>query len=221
MGEGGPSFGGAIGRCATTAWATRWPRLVLGNLAVAVGYSGLAMLGSAVQYTGSIEAVWLPVGFAAAMLYIGDLRWWVGGAFADLVIGPTFIPFDHVSINGQDVMTTVGNTIEFTVAAILMRRLLGSRNRLERPVDVLSLFVAIGIGTALSAVIGTLALLWQGGLPLDQAFSSLRTWWLGDTSGGMLVAPLMLVWWNGPRRLDLRPRARCSRRERYSGQSSG
>jgi signal transduction histidine kinase len=181
-------------------------RLLLGNIVVAVGYFGLEQLGSVAQYRGGIEVAWLPVGFAAGMLYLGDLRWFVGGMIADFSIGTGPLPFWGFTATTQTFVTTAGNTIEFTLAAILMRRWLGRRNELERPRDVGLLFVAIGIGTAISAVIGTLASVLWGGVPWSEGPSSVRTWWLGDTSGGLLIAPLLIAWGAPPWRLDLRPR---------------
>jgi signal transduction histidine kinase len=179
-------------------------RLVVGNVVVGVGYWTLAQLGSLAQYTGAIEVAWLPVGFAAAMLYLGDLRWFIGGMLGDFMVGNNFgvaFPF-----HPQDLVTTAGNTIEFTLAAYLMRRWLGRRNALERPADVGLLFVAVGIGTAVSAVIGTLASVQWGGTPWSDVPSSIRTWWLGDTSGGLLLAPLLIAWGASSLRLNLRPR---------------
>ncbi len=144
------------------------------------------------QYTGAIEVAWLPVGFAAGMLYLGDLRWFAGGMLGDWMVGNDFglhFPFD-----GQDLVTTAGNTIEFVLAAYLMRRWLGRRNQLERAGDVARVVAAIGIGTAVSGVIGNLAAVRWGGLHWGDVPTAVRTWWLGDTSGGLLLAPLLLAW---------------------------
>jgi hypothetical protein len=81
-------------------------RVIVGNLAVAVGYWLFAQLGSLAQYTGNIEVAWLPVGFAAGMLYLGDLRWFVGGMVGDFVVGSNFgfaFPWD-----GPDLVATAG-----------------------------------------------------------------------------------------------------------------
>src|ERR1700730_3099774 len=101
-------------------------RLAVGNVVVGVGYWLLAQLGALAQYTGAIEVAWLPVGFAAGVLYLGDLRWFVGGMLGDFMVGNNFgvaFPF-----HPQDLVTTAGNTIEFALAAYLMRRWLGRRN---------------------------------------------------------------------------------------------
>jgi signal transduction histidine kinase len=92
----------------------------------------------------------------------------------------------------------MGNTIEVTLCAYLMRRWLGRGNPLERPGDVLRLFVAIGICTAVSAVIGTIDYMLWLGVSWHDAPSNVRTWWLGDTSGGLLLAPLLMTWGRPP-----------------------
>ncbi len=169
-------------------------RLLGGIVAVGLGYWALAQLGAAAQYTGGIQVAWLPVGFAAAMLYLGDLRWFIGAAAADLILGTGLIPFHFDTLTNPTSIETVSNTIEFTLAAILMRRWLGRGSRLERPSDVAWLALAIGIGTAISAVCGGFAQLWAGVTQWSGMPSVIRTWWLGDTSGGLLIAPLLLVW---------------------------
>jgi signal transduction histidine kinase len=197
---------GAVDDGVARALARPGVRLVAGNLLVGVGYWALAMLGSLAQYTGNIQVAWLPVGWAAAMLYLGDMRWWAGGLLGELAIGENFVPFHGVVLNGQSWLTTGGNMAEFVVAALLMRRWLGRGNRLERPADVMLLIVALGIGTAISALVGNLAAVWLGGMPWSDFASSFRTWWLGDTSGGLLIAPLLLAWWGTSWPPSWRPR---------------
>ena len=78
--------------------------------------------------------------------------------------------------------------------AVLMGRLLGRRCRFERPEDVPRLVVAVAGGTAISATVGTLALRVHGEIDTAGMATLWRTWFLADTSGGVLVAPLLLVW---------------------------
>lgn len=68
-------------------------RLVVGIAGIGLVYWGLARLGSALYYPGGVQVVWLPAGFAAAILYLGDMRWAVGAAAADLILGAELFPF--------------------------------------------------------------------------------------------------------------------------------
>ncbi len=173
-------------------------RLLLGNLALGAGYYAMARLGYVVQFTGGVQVAWLPVGFAAAMLYLGDLRWWFGAALADVLLGTGVIPFHSEELTRWTQAQTLGNVIEFTLIAVLMRRWLGPRNRLERPLDVALLLLAIACGTAISAAIGTLAGWRAGDFGASELSSVFRTWWLGDACGALIVIPLILVWVGGP-----------------------
>jgi signal transduction histidine kinase len=148
-----------------------------------------------VHYEGDVQAVWLPVGAAAAVLYLFDLRWLPGAAIADFALGLPLSDWGEVWVN---VVETVGNTTEVLVIALAMRRLLGPRSRIERPEDVGRLLVAVALGTAVSASVGALTLRVNGDIASSEMPSLWRTWFLGDTSGGVLLIPLLLVWVGRP-----------------------
>ena len=88
---------------------------------------------------------------------------------------------------------------ELIVGAILLRRLIGPGAALDRTEQVGGMLLALGIATAISATTGTLAMLAGGVIEGSEALTFWRTWWLGDTSGGLVVLPLMLTWAPNPR----------------------
>ncbi|HET6549342.1 MAG TPA: MASE1 domain-containing protein, partial [Solirubrobacter sp.] len=191
--DGVTRLGALIGRGSSSPGG-----VVLGSLAVGAGYYALAKLGSVVQFTGGGQVAWLPVGFAAALLYLGDLRWLLGVAIADVLIGTGVVPFHADSLTRWTQLQTLGNVVELALIALLMRRWLGRRNRLERPIDVAHLLLAVACGTAISAAVGTLTGWGAGDFGESELGSVFRTWWLGDACGALLVAPLILVWVAGP-----------------------
>jgi signal transduction histidine kinase len=83
---------------------------------------------------------------------------------------------------------------EVVVGALLLRRLIGERSALDRPEDVGGMLVAIGTATAISATVGTASMLLGGVIGASEIPKFWRTWWLGDTAGGLVVVPLMLAW---------------------------
>jgi signal transduction histidine kinase len=174
-------------------------RLLAGNLLLGLGYYGLARLGGVVQLTGQVQVAWLPVGYAAAALYLGDMRWFAGGAIADMLLGTGVYPFHYQLIPTAEVwFETLGNTAEFVIAALLMRRLLGRGTRLDRPYEVAGMALALSAGVTLSATIGTVSVWLDNAAAAADLWTIWYTWWLGDMSGGLLVAPLMLVWAQRP-----------------------
>jgi signal transduction histidine kinase len=78
--------------------------------------------------------------------------------------------------------------------ALLLRRLIGSRSLFDQPVGIVRLLVAVAAGTATSATIGVASLRLHGDITAEQVGSVWRTWFLGDSTGVMLVVPLALAW---------------------------
>jgi signal transduction histidine kinase len=160
-------------------------------LALAAAYYGAAKLGQTLRYTASVSAIWPPAGVGIAALYLWGLRWWPGILVAELVINAELLDSLPVgSLIGQQ----TGNMIEIVVGAALLRRLIGPRARLDRADQVGGMLVALAIATAASATVGTLSMLAGDVIQLSEALTFWRTWWLGDTAGGLVALPLLLVW---------------------------
>jgi signal transduction histidine kinase len=56
------------------------------------------------------------------------------------------------------------------------------------------MLLALGTATAISATVGTVSMLLGGVIGASEIPKFWRTWWLGDTAGGLVVVPLMLAW---------------------------
>jgi len=152
-------------------------------------YYGTARAGLHLAYLhGSVTALWPPVGVGIAALVIGGPRLWPGIVAGDLLVADFSTPWGTVL--GQ----TVGNTLEVVVAALLFMRLARGRRDLERVWDVLALVAAAIVGTLISAAFGVVSLRLGHVITAGEFGSVFRTWWLGDFSGALVFAPLLLVW---------------------------
>jgi integral membrane sensor domain MASE1 len=162
-------------------------------------YYGAARAGLHLAYLhGSVTPIWPPVGVGIAALVILGPGVWPGIVIGDLLVADFSTPWGTVL--GQ----TVGNTLEVLVAAMLFRRLAGRRTGLEQVWDVLALVICAAIGTLISAAFGVVSLRLGHVIEADEFGSVFRTWWLGDFSGALVFAPLLLVWatrrsWRMPR----------------------
>jgi len=160
----------------------------------AVGVAGAAYwlaakVGLQLAYLhGSVAALWPPVGVGMAVLVLYGPRLWPGIVLGDLAVADFSQPVGTVL--GQ----TVGNTLEVLIAALLFYRLAEGRTQLGRVRDVGALVVAAGAGTAVSATFGATSLRLGDVIPGGQLGAVWRTWFLGDFSGGLVFAPLMLCW---------------------------
>ncbi len=106
------------------------------------------------------------------------------------------------------VVIALGATLQAAVAAALVRRHVSHPLVLDAPRDILrfSLLGAL-LGCGVSASVATAALVLLGGLPLAAVWSTWGIWWVGDTFGVLIGAPLALTLIGRPRE-DWRPRAR-------------
>ena len=137
---------------------------------------------------GSVAALWPPVGVGMAVLILYGLSLWPGIVLGDLAVADFSQPAGTVL--GQ----TIGNTLEVLIAAVLFYRLAEGRTGFGRVRDVAALVAAAAAGTAVSAVFGAASLKLGGVIPSGQVGTVWRTWFLGDLSGALVFAPLLLCW---------------------------
>jgi signal transduction histidine kinase len=169
-------------------------RYVVGVLALAAAYYGAAKLGQTLRYTASVSAIWPPAGLGIAALYLWGIRWWPGILLGEFVVNAELLLDDKGLPLGSLMGQQAGNMAEILVGALLLRELIGRRAALDRVEQVGGMLVALGTATAISATVGTVSMLAGGVIEGSDVTKFWRTWWLGDTSGGLVVLPLMLVW---------------------------
>jgi signal transduction histidine kinase len=177
----------------------RWPSLRYVGRLVLLGaaYYGAAKVGQTLRYTASVSAIWPPVGLGIAALYLGGIRWWPGVLLGEILANGELLLDGTVPI-GSLLGQQTGNMAEVIVGALLLRRLLGPNAALDRVEQVGRMLVALLIATAISATAGTISMVAGGVVNGSDAPGFWRTWWLGDTSGALVVLPLILVWAHRP-----------------------
>ena len=156
---------------------------------VAVAYYLAGRIGLELAYLdGAVAALWPPAGLGLAVLFLYGARLWPGIVIGDLLLGDLSTPL------GTVLAQTLGNTLALVAAALLLRRLTAGRGGLERVADVLA-FVACALVAALvSAAFGPLSLRLGDVISGDELGRVFRTWTLGDASGVLVVAPVILTW---------------------------
>lgn len=163
---------------------------VLRVSAVAAIYYAAARLGLTWQLPGTnASPVWPPsgIGFAAVMLL--GYRVWPGIAVGAFLANLQTLHTTNASFAAIGICA--GNTLEQVVGVFVLRRLIGSRNPLERAGDVFCFVVAAGAGCLLGSINGT-ANLWLWGIVSSEGcWEAWLTWWLGDTAGVLILAPVI------------------------------
>ncbi|HJS56506.1 MAG TPA: MASE1 domain-containing protein, partial [Vicinamibacteria bacterium] len=143
----------------------------------------------------SATPVWPPTGISlAAFLILGSKVW------PAIFAGAFLVNVTTLGTVATSVGIAAGNTLEGLAGAYLVNRWAGGRQAFERPRDVLKFAVlAAGLSTTLSATFGV-ASLHLGGLARAEEYASIwLTWWLGDATGDLVFAPVILLWSANPR----------------------
>ena len=161
---------------------------------LAAAYYGAAKVGQTLRYTASVSAIWPAVGVGIAALYLWGMRWWPGVLLGELVVNGELLLDDGAFPLGSLVGQQAGNMAEIVVGALLLRRLIGPGAAMNRIEQVGGMLIALGIATAISATAGTISMVAGGIVDEPDVVEFWRTWWLADTSGALVVVPLMLAW---------------------------
>ena len=168
-------------------------------LALAALYFLTARLGLLLAIPGGhVTPVWPPSGIALAAVLLRGRRVWPGiwlGSFAANFWDFHGSPMSLATELGTSAVFGVGASLAALLGTHLLRRFVGDRNPLERVRDVCA-FMALGgvVSCLASATLGVTTLCLAGYAPWAGYGQTWLTWWLGDTAGVFVVAPMLLVW---------------------------
>jgi diguanylate cyclase (GGDEF)-like protein len=167
--------------------------LVLASIAAV--YLGAAKLGLGfASINASATAVWPPTGIALAALLVFGYRTWPAIAIGAFIANITTQGGVYASLG-----IAAGNTLEALAGAWLVNRFAGGRHFYERPRDLFAFtgFAAV-LSTTVSATIGPISLVLTGYADWVAYPSIWVTWWLGDASGNLIIAPVLVMWATAP-----------------------
>jgi diguanylate cyclase (GGDEF)-like protein/PAS domain S-box-containing protein len=160
---------------------------------LALLYFAAGRLGLMLAFVNpSATAVWPPTGIALAALLVFGYRLWPA-----ILVGAFLVNITTSSSVPASLMIAVGNTLEALVGAYLINRYAHGRRVFERAQDIFRFIVLAGVvGTTVSATIGVTSLVLNGLATLPSAPYVWLTWWLGDATGALIVAPVLILWAN-------------------------
>jgi PAS domain S-box-containing protein len=157
---------------------------------LAAAYFAAAKLALAMAVApGYASPIWPGSGLALAALLLGGSRlWpgiWLGSAAANLTI--------EGSLAASAVIAS-GSTVQALAGAALVRRYIGVPQRFRRAKEVVKFVALAALAATIAPTFGLLPLGLLHPMAARELFWNWWTWWQGDASGMILVAPLILNW---------------------------
>ena len=163
-------------------------------LLLAAAYAATGLLGMQLAAApGNVTPVWLPAGLSLAALFTFGRRLWPGITLGSFVTN--LLVFPGVISDVSHVLGALATAASSTVGLLLIHWLARRSRRkdaLASPGALLSFGAWVAVGCAINATGGLLTTALLSPLPLAAAPNFWVTWWLGDSVGILLVAPLVL-----------------------------
>ncbi|MBI4238592.1 MAG: MASE1 domain-containing protein [Deltaproteobacteria bacterium] len=145
----------------------------------------------------SATAIWPPTGIALAAVLLKGPRVWPA-----IFIGALCVNVTTAGTLWTSLGIAIGNTLEALIGAWLVRRYAHAQYAFDHLASTVRFFLfAALLCTMISATRGVLSLILGGVAVWADLGPIWMTWWLGDATGALIVAPFILYW---ARRPDIR-----------------
>jgi len=162
-----------------------------GLVAIGVIYFALAKGGLALaSIHPSATPIWPPTGVALAAVLLWGYRTWPAIFLAAVIANATTAGSVATAI-----AIATGNSLEAVVGAYLINRWSSGCNTFSTPNSVAKFaLICFVIATPISASIGLTSLATAGYIERTNFANAWVTWWLGDVTGALVIAPVIVLW---------------------------
>src|SRR5712691_11340975 len=137
----------------------------------------------------SASPVWPPAGIALAALLVLGYRAWPA-----IFVGAFLVNVTTAGNVATSLAIASGNTLEAVCGAWLVNRFAGGTTVFDRPQGVVKFALAAVVSTVIGPAVGVTSLALGGFADWANFGAIWETWWLGDTTGDLLIAPLIILW---------------------------
>ncbi len=137
----------------------------------------------------SASPVWPAAGVALAALLVLGYRVWPA-----IFIGAFLVNVTTAGNAATSLAIASGNTLEAVCGAWIVNRFAGGTTVFDGPQGVFKFALAAAVSAIISPVFGVTSLALAGSADWANYGSIWLTWWLGDTTGDLLIAPSVILW---------------------------
>src|SRR5213595_2075932 len=137
----------------------------------------------------SASPVWPAAGIALGALLVLGYRVWPA-----IFVGAFLVNLTTAGNVATSLAIASGNTLEAVCGAWLVNRFAGGTTVFDRPQGVLKFALAAVFSTIIGPAFGVTSLALAGFADWANYGAIWLTWWLGDTTGDLLIALLIILW---------------------------
>jgi len=137
----------------------------------------------------SASPVWPAAGIALGALLVLGYRGWPA-----IFIGAFFVNLTTAGNVATSLAIASGNTLEALCGAWLVNRFAGGTTVFDRPQGVFKFALAAAVSTIIGPAFGVSSLALASFADWANYGAIWLTWWLGDATGDLLIAPLIILW---------------------------
>src|SRR6266478_2870454 len=141
----------------------------------------------------SASPVWPPAGIALAALLVLGYRAWPA-----VFLGAFLVNVTTAGNIATSLCIATGNTLEALCGAWLVNRFAGGTGVFDRAQDVFKFAFAAMTSTVISPTLGVTSLALGGFAAWTNYGAIWITWWMGDTTSNLVVAPVIILWTVAP-----------------------
>src|SRR5256885_11675126 len=150
----------------------------------------------------SASAIWAPSGIALAALLLMGVRVWPA-----IFVGAFLVNETTAGSLATSLSIATGNTLEAVVGSFLVTRFAHGRKCFDQVGAIFKFAALAGLcSTTVSATFGVTSLSLAGFASWTEYGSIWLTWWLGDATGVLVIAPPLILWAADHSLVDLRRR---------------
>jgi diguanylate cyclase (GGDEF)-like protein len=166
-------------------------------LAAFLAYLVAAALGLALAFPGTnASPFWPPTALALALLYRYGRRLWPIVLAAAFTINLLFMLRAGVAPEPAVVASVgvgIGNMLEAWIGVYLLRAIAGDQFPFESILGLFAFFFAATIAPIVSATFGVTCSRWASMSGTVSYSQNWLTWWVGDASGALTMAPILML----------------------------
>ena len=160
-------------------------------LGIGLAYFAFAKAGlTLASINPSATPVWPPTGLAIASILL------LGPRISPAIFAAAWLANQTTTGDpASSLSIAFGNTLEALAASLLISRWAGGASAFDTPASVLRFIgICLAVATPISATIGVASLLASGLAGVAEVPAIWTTWWLGDFTGALIVAPAVVLW---------------------------